>query len=821
VSSTLRDIKYGARSLLKDKGFAVTVVVTLSVCIAANTTTFAVVNSVLLRPLPVPDADAIVLMANRYPNAGVPNSNFSSAGDYYDRLREITVFDEQAMFRFEDQTVEIGGIPEQVRAMQATPSLFRLLRIAPARGRAFNDAEGEIGEENKAILSYGLWQQIYGGDPGIIGRELRLSARPYTVVGVMPRDFIFINPEVRLWTPLAFTAEQRTAYHSNNWYHAGRLKPGAGIGQAQSQIDALNAANLERFPQWRELLINAGFHTRVEPLQEMLIRDVRGVLYLLWGGSAFVLLIGILNVANLSLARFALRRKELATRLALGAGPARLTRQLIVENALLGLAAGVVGIALGVGLLRVLATVGLERLPRAHEVRMDAAVALAALAIAVLAGVFISLIPLVQIFRANLNDALHEDRRTGTGGQRARRVRQGLVVAQVGLAFVLLAGAGLLLASFRQLLQVDPGFRTEGIVTASVTAPRAKYTNFADRRTLMNRSLDALRSLPGVTAAGATTMIPFGSDYNDSVVLAEGYVMRPGESLISPRYGVVTPGYFETVGISLVRGRYFDTRDTEASLPVVIIDEWLARRFWPGRDPIGRRMYQPQGAKEVGQIDERTRWLTVVGVVGSIRLEDLAGGGSPVGAYYFPYTQGPSRSFTFAIRSSGDPQAVARSARREIAAIDSELALFDVRTMIERAELSLASRKTSMTLALGFGGIALLLSAVGIYGVLAYLVAHRRREIGIRMALGSTNAGIMKLVFREGLLLTGIGLALGLTGAVAMRRAIENEVYGVQPLDPLVIGAAIIVLGVAALAACLLPARRATQVDPVIVLSEQ
>jgi predicted permease len=374
MQQLLRDIRYGARSLARDKAFTVTVIATLAVCIAANSTTFTIVNSVLLRPLPVPESKSILLMANRYPGAGVADSNHSAAGDYYDRLRDVSVFSEQAMFNMGGQTVEIGGTPLRVEAMSATPPLFRLLRIPPALGRAFDDEEGEIGAERKVMLSHGLWQQLYAGDRTAIGRELRLSGRAHTIVGVMPPGFTFVNPDVQLWTPLAFTPEQKQAHHNNNWFSIGRLKPGATLEQAQSQVDALNVANLERSPQLRELLVNAGFHTKVLRLQDMIVGQVKSTLYLLWGGALFVLLIGALNIANLALVRLTLRRKELATRQALGARGAQIIRQFIVENVLAALAGGALGVGLGAALLSGLQSFGLERLPRASEIRMDGAV---------------------------------------------------------------------------------------------------------------------------------------------------------------------------------------------------------------------------------------------------------------------------------------------------------------------------------------------------------------------------------------------------------------------------------------------------------------
>jgi predicted permease len=346
MGSTLRSLRHALRSLAGDKGFTVTVVLTIAVCIAANTATFAVVNSVLLRPLPVPDAGSIVLMANRYPKAGADFGYNSATGDYFDRLRDVHVFSQQALFRTNGQTVEIQGTPQRITGMTATPSLFRLLRVSPAFGRAFTDAEGEIGANHKAILSNSLSRQMFGSPEASLGRDVRLGGQPYTVIGVMPAGFNFIDPEVRVWVPAAFTAEDRETRHSNNWQNIGRLKPGATLQQAQAQVDALNRANLDRFPSFKDLLINAGFHTIVVPLEDMLVSQIRGSLYLLWGGAAFVLLIGAVNVANLVLARTTMRRKEFATRLALGAGVGRLMRQLVAESLLVALAGGLAGAAL-------------------------------------------------------------------------------------------------------------------------------------------------------------------------------------------------------------------------------------------------------------------------------------------------------------------------------------------------------------------------------------------------------------------------------------------------------------------------------------------
>ena len=820
MGSAFRNIRHAVRSLMGDKGFTVTVVLTIAVCIAANTATFAVVNSVLLRPLPVPDASSILLMANRYPKAGADFGYNSASGDYYDRLRDVHVFSEQALFRTNGRTLEIQGTPQRVTGMLATPSLFRLLRVSPAYGRAFSDAEGEPGADGKTILSDGLSRQLFGSPRAAIGRDVRVNGQPLNVVGVMPAGFNFIDPEVRLWAPAAFSPEEREVRHSNNWKNIGRLKPGATLQQAQAQVDALNRANLDRFPSFKELIINAGFHTLVVPLDDMLVKEVRGALYLLWGGAAFVLLIGAVNVANLVLARTTLRRKELATRLALGAGTGRLMGQLVMESLLVAMAGGAAGAALGTGLLRALAHSGIETLPRAGEVRVDGMVVLAMLVTAALVGIIIGLIPSVQVIRARVNEVLREESRSGTG-RRARRVRQVLVVAQVGLAFVLLAGAGLVLASFRQLLRVDPGFDVHGVVTAATSVPPSLYPKDSDAGTLMDRTLEAIRSIPGVTAAGATTTIPWGGNHNDSVILAEGYLMKPGESLISPEQVTVTPGYFEAMHITMRAGRPFDDRDRESAPGAIIVDERLAHHFWPARNPIGRRMYLPQDINNLLKTDEHTHFMAVVGVARSVHTADVEGSGNPVGAYYIPYAQNVQRGYALAVKTSGGTGPILRAMRARFAAIAPSLALFDVHTMEERGDLALGSRRASLTLAMFFGCLALFLSAIGIYGVLAYLVTQRQREIGIRAALGCTAGGVVKLVVGEALWLLGAGLLLGVAGSVALRSVVAGHLYGVKPLDPLVMSAVILTLAVVGLAACVLPARRATRVDPVIVLREQ
>jgi predicted permease len=818
----LSDVRVALRLLWKDSAFTVTAALTLAVCIGANTALFSVVHNVLLRPLPVPESDRIVLMANAYPGAGAEVGVNSGVPDYYDRLRETTVFEEQALFNVRIRSTDQNGTPVRIRTMQATPSFFRLVRVAPLAGRTFTEQEGEIGNEKKAVLSYALWQSQFGGDRSAIGRDIRVDGQPYIIVGVMPQGFSFVNPDVMLWMPLAFTPQQKSddQRHSNNFQNVARLKPGATIEEARRQVDALNAANLDRFPQYKELLINTGFHTSVDRLQDTLVRDVKATLYLMWGGALFVLLIGCVNVANLVLVRSRARLKELATRLALGAGRFRVGRQLVTESVLLTLAAAAAGLLVGYGGLRLLGAVNIQELPRGGEIRMDAVVVAYTVAAAAAIGILLGLIPVIAVLPANLTTVLREEGRSGTSGRGARALRRTLVVAQVAFAFVLLVGAGLLFASFRRILAVDPGFTADGVITASVSLPAVRYNDDPKRAAFADEALRRLRALPGVTYAGATDQIPFGGNHNDSVILAEGYQMKRGESVVSPLAIDVTPGFFEAMGAKLAHGRFFDERDSAAGPKTIMVDETLARRFWPDQDPIGRRMFKPEDINNIFAVTDKTVFFTVVGVIHDIRQRSLTEGGRSVGAYYFPLAQDTSSLLTFAVRTSGDPLTLAGAVRGAVSQIDRELPVFDIQTMEARMERSLVTRRSPVLLSVSFGAIALFLSAIGIYGVLAYLVTQRRKEIGIRIALGSSASSIFELVLREGLLLVAGGFVIGAAGAIAVRRSLESQLFGVSPFDPVVLMAVSALLAAVAIAACALPARRATRIDPIVALSE-
>lgn len=820
MSLLLHDIRYACRLVARDRTFSLTVVLTLGLCIGANAAIFTIVNAVLLRPLPFPAADRLVWVANSYPGAGVVEAG-NAVPDYYDRRAGVPAFDEVALYRTQARTVGMRAGAEQIPGMETTPSFLPMLDVRPLRGRLFTEQDGEIGHERKVILSYALWQEEFGGADEAIGGDLRLNGVPHEIVGVLPPDFVFRNPAIRFWFPAAFTAAQRSddARHSNSHAMLAKLGPGASLRQAQEQIDAINAAQLGRSPL-RQVLVDAGFTTRTMPFQEYLVRAVRQTLYLLWGGVAFVLLIGVVNVTNLTLVRGSARAREFATRQALGAATWQLMRQLLSESLVLTAMAGAVGLLVGYALVEaVVANLG-SRVPRAFEIGIDTATVTFTIGVTLVAGMLVAVLPLLTVRRASLAQTVREEGRSGTAGRGARMLRRGLAAAQVAVAFMLLIGAGLLLASFRAILDVDPGFQPGSVLTGRISLLATSYPQDQQVAATLDRILERVRAIPSVTHAGFGDSAPFTDSYGDSVILAEGYVASPGESLISPARNIVSPGYFEALRIPVTRGRVFDGRDTADSPPAIVIDERLARKFWPGQDPVGRRMYQPDRADDFTAPGPTTRMFTVVGVVGDVKQRGLVSDSERIGAYYFAHAQRPARSMTLVARTAGEPRALVPSIRRELAGVDAELPFSGVLTMEERVRESVAGRRTTMLLAVGFGVIALLLATVGIYGVLAYQVAQRTREIGIRMALGSGAGGVFALILREGAWLLAAGFALGAAGVFGMRQAMAGELYGVDPLEPAVVAGVAAVLAVVALAACALPARRAARIDPVVALAE-
>lgn len=822
LTTALADLRVGFRLLYKDKAFTTTAVLTLAVCIGANVALFSIVHAVILKPLAIPNPERVVVAGNTYPGAGVDVPYGAAVPDYFDRLGAVSVFESQTLFRKQDRSVDQGGTPTQIKAMSVTPSFFRVIGVPPLLGRTFTEQEGEQGSDPTVVLSYPFWQAQFGGDRSVVGRDIRIDGRPHRIAGVMPLGYRPNDDDTMLWLPNTFTAQDKSdeRRHNNDSLYMARLKPGATLEQAQSQIDALNAANLERFPEAKTVLTDARFRTVVERLEEVMVADVKPALYLMWGGAAFVLLIGCVNVANLVLARSRARMKELATRLALGAGMWRVGRQLMIEHVLLTLVSACGGMLIGAAVLQALEQINLRDLPRSGEIQLDLVVVVSTLGVAVLIGLALGMMPMAAMRAANVLAVLRDEGRSGTSGRGARTLRRGLVVAQVACAFVLLIGSGLLFASFRKVLTIDPGFRSTNVLTAAVALPAARYVNDDATRRFIEEAVRRIRALPGVVSAGVTDTIPFGNSMSASAIMAEGYQRKPGESLIAPASVWVTDGYFETIGAALVAGRFFTERDRATSERVVVIDDRLARRFWPGQDAIGRRLYRPSdGSPDPSAITASTRYFTVVGVIRELKLRNITDGDNLVGAYYLPMSQEPRNGLTFAVRTTGDPASMTGALRREIAALDGQLPVFDAQPMQFWTTRALASRRSPAMLSIGFGAVALFLSAIGLYGVLAYVVTQRTREIGIRVALGGTAASIFQLVLREGVILVGTGLLLGVAGSMLLGRVLESQLFGVRTTDPVVLALVSVVLSAVALVACAVPARRATKIDPLIALS--
>jgi predicted permease len=820
MSALIQDLRYGARLLWKDKVLTATILATLAVCIGANATVYSVIDRVMLDPLPYPESDRLVYVYNSYPEAGAPRGS-SSAPDYFYRRESVSAFEEVAQYRVTGITVGEAGEAARLGTMRVTPSFFGVLGTTAVHGRTFIEDEAEVGSADRVVLSHGYWQERFGGDPTVVGTDMRVDGRPHTVVGVLPAGFRPpTDAEARFYMPIPYEPEERTPerLHDNIYQMIARLAPGATVEQAESQIASLDQTLSEQWPipNGVQVLEDAGYHVVVVNLQEDATRDIRPVLWLLWAGVAFVLLIGCVNIANLMVARTTIRTQELATRLALGADRGRVARQLVTEAVLVALIGGLIGLALGAAGLRLLEAFGLDDLPLGVGLALDGDVLLFTLAIAVIAGLVFGGIPLIHLFRSDLTAAFRSESRGGTASRRAVTLRSVLVTGQVGLAFVLLIGAGLMLASFRSALAVDPGFRPDSVLIGQITLPETDYPTDEDQRQFVTELLEEVRAIPGVAAASLTHSIPFGSTADASAIQPEGYTAAPGEAILAPFRTMVAPDYFRAMGIPLVDGREFEEADTEGATRVMVIDRWLAERYWPGESPLGRRMLR--GAPGMPDLSEDD-FFTIVGVVESVKQHDLTEE-ERAGAYYFALAQEPWRSLTLVVRTEGDPLSVTPAVRRIIAGIDPDLPVYGARTLRSRIDDSLQSRRVPMALMGLFAGVAVFLAAVGIYGVLAYAVTQRRREIGIRLALGSSPAEVFRMVVGQGSRVLAIGLLLGGAVTVLLVGLIRSLLFGVQPGDPVVIGTVALLLAGIGMAATVVPARRATRIHPVEALSE-
>ena len=758
MESILHDLRFGLKLLWKERAFSATVLVTLAVCIGANAAIFSVINSVLLKPLAFDEPDRLVTIFNSYPGAGAERSS-TGAPDFFYRRAEMDALEEVASYQGWGNTVGEAGSAERVQSLRVSSTFLDVLRVRPVLGRNFTWDEMEPGNHQKVILGYEYWQDRYEGDLSVLGQDLRIDGLPFSIIGVLPEDFRLPGTNERrdFLLPIPFPPSSRTVeeWHSNNFEQIARLASGATIEQARSQVAALNNRLVDEWPlpNARQLLEDVGYHTQIHPLKDDLLRDVRPSLLLLWVGVGFVFLIGCVNIANLMLARSNVRMRELATRLALGADRARLGRQLITEAILLGFIGGMAGLFLGYGGLQLLNSLGAQELPRGADISLDWIVAVFTLLMGLGAGVLFGGIPLFHVMRSDLNTVFRAESRSGTAGHRAMYVRNGLVVSQVGIAFILLIGAGLMLRSFREVLEVEPGFDPSGVVAGYVSLPEARYPDLVGQREFSAELLRQVRSIPGVEFASLTSMLPFSGSGSSSVIMPEGYVPQTGESLLSPYQNWVGTDYFEAMGIPLKEGRTFQFQDEAGDGQVIIIDEWLADRYFPGESPLGKRMLW--GAVPGMEEDLSENLFTIVGVVGSHRQNNLVES-QFVGSYWFPLSQAQRGFLSLVLKTDGDPLALVEPARRVVAGIDPELPFYGVETLSDRIDESLQERRSPMLLLMLFSGVALLLATVGIYGALAYTVTQRTREMGIRIAIGSSSREVFRLVVGQGLKLGGL-----------------------------------------------------------------
>jgi putative ABC transport system permease protein len=807
-----QDLRFGARVLMKNPGFSLIAILTLSLGIGANTAIFSVINAVLLNPLPFPASEQLVMVYGEFPTLRT-NQMRLSVPEYVDFQQQTQSFAASGVMDSSGSAnlaPTEGGVPERVERAMLTPEMFTVLQVAPLLGRVFTPEEAQAGRDDVVVLSHGLWQRRFAGKAEMIGQKLTISGRSHTIVGVMPSGFAF-PPKAEMWQPLWFPQEMYDQQRrgGRGLEVLARLKPGVRLTGAQAELDRLGAQLTARYPQ------NYGGERRyrmlVAPLLEDYVGELKPALLLLAGAVMFVLLIACANVANLLLARVASRRQEMAVRLALGAGRGRLVRQLLTESVLLFLAGGAAGLLLAMWGVQLLLRFVPDNLPRISTVSLDGRVLAFTVLASLLTGVVFGLAPALQAAQANVNESLREGGRTNTG---TPRLRNAFVVVEIALALVLLAGAGLTLKSFWRLQAVEPGFNPDGVLTFRMLLPFTTHPKVSQRAALFQQVLERLRAVPGIASAGAVSRIPMVPGNNSGTMTGENSaVVESSQAETEMRWA--SPQYFQTMGITLLQGRDFSEADVEGTLPVAIVDESFVRRFYPNENPIGKRIKRggPQSTRP---------WKTIVGVVRSIRNQRLDATSLPQA--YFPVLQEADEMFnlSFAVRASGgEPSALAQSVRAAVLAVDRNQPIFDVKPLREIVSDSIALKRLALLLLSVFAVVALLLAGSGIYGVMSYTVAQRTHEIGIRMALGAQAGEVLRLVVRQGLQLALGGVALGLVAALALTRLLDALLFGVSPTDPQTfVGIALLLLCVALLS-CWLPARRATKVDPLVALRHE
>ena len=807
----MQDIRYAWRSLRKQPVFTLIAVLTLTLGIGANTAIFSLVYQILLRPLPYGNAERLVYVWNSYPLMNLAKASVSIP-DYIDRKTQADTIEDAALMTGRALTLADGGEAERIRALAITPSFFSTLQRQPMLGRIFTEAEAQPGADKQVILAHTLWRTRFGADPSIVGRDIRLSSEVYKVVGVLPADFELPGREIGALVPFSFTPQQMSDAGRGNEFSQmiARLRPGATIELANSQFKMIVDRNLQRLPQSVGFVKTSGFTGFAVPMRDEIVGDTRQPLLLLQLGVLLVLFIACANVANLLLMRATGRGRELAIRTTLGAGQWRLMRQMLTEGLLLSLLGAVGGLVLGFVGLRALIALAVGQIPGATNASLHLPVLGFTLLLAVVTGVIFGLVPAIAAIRGNAALMLKEDATRGSAGRSTGFMRAALVVGETAVALMLLIGAGLLIKSFARLQNVDPGFERQNVLTAQLGLPAARYPNPPDRVQFWSRLVEKAQQIPGVTSVGLTTNVPLNGNVGSGSYSIVGYTPAEGEAAPHARQEVVGADYFQAMKIPLIEGRFFSATDSLDAAPVAIVDQHMVEKYFKGRSALGQEIQRG------GATSPRIR---IIGVVGTINSIDL---GMPVTKerIYRPMLQQAPGSMALVLKTGLEPTQMVSQVRSAVKQIDSEQPIFDVRTMEEWVDRSLAIRRAPTTLLTIFGAVALVLSAIGIYGVLAYGVTQRVREFGIRQALGANQKSILSLVLKSGMMRVGLGMALGLAGALALSTYLESMLFGVSSKDVPVFAIVTVILFAVALLACYIPARRATRIDPMIALRD-
>ena len=804
LETFLSDIRYGARLLRQSPVFGAIAVIALALGIGANTAIFSSVNALLLRALPYQDPDRLVMLWEDASFASFPK-NTPAPGNYFEWKAQNHVFTDMAATRGAVANLTSDGAPEQVIGRLVTANFFDVLGVSPVIGRTFTDEEDRT-NPNLALISYSLWQRRFAGDPGVVNRSIQVNGLKYTVLGVMPRDFIFRNREIDYWAPVHFSPAERANHGSHFLNVVARLKPGVTVNRAREEMSAIAKRLQQQYPDQ-----NAKVGSVVVPIREELLGKTRLAVLVLMGAAGCVLLIACANLASLLLARAVARKREMAVRSALGAGRGRLIRQMVTEGLLLSLIGGTLGLGVARAGMTMLSKLAPPGFAATEKPTLEGGLLLFTLGLAFATGVLFSIVPAMQISRTTLNDALRQGGRSGIGGRRAT-TRDVLVILEVAAALVLLVGAGLMLKTLAKLRAIDIGFRSDHLLTMRTILPRDKYRDANQRLAFFERVVAGVKSLPGVEGAAYNSVLPFLAIGNTQGYNVEGRTLPPGEAG-DALLRVGAPDYLKNLGVKLIEGRLPDSRDVTGVPPVVIINETFAKRFWRNESALGHRL----------NMGERTPvWRTIIGVVQDVRERGYELEMKP--GVYIPYPQildTWAQPENIMVRTKTDPSAIAASVRRVIASVDPEQPVAAVRTMDEVLDRDVEDRTQQMTLLSAFASLALLLASIGLYGVLSYAVTQRSREIGLRMALGASARTIVGMVVTRGLALTAAGLAIGLVLASAATRAMRTMLYGVDAFDPSTFAAVAALLCAIAALACWIPARRASRVDPIVVLREE